>query len=190
MVRNLKSKPGRSGLNRELVLLTIFRVSSRMWIGGLNMMDMVGWLFITDGVWNNIAIFLLRVFVGVCFIIHGLGKLGIVGTGNMAGFVGWLKSLNVPFAGVQARVAMISEIVGGVLITLGLFHRVGCFLLFFTMVVAAIIGHRGGGYLITNSPPGNEYTINLAVVSVALFLLGPGILSLDFLILLKVMTPQ
>ncbi|NIR41547.1 MAG: oxidoreductase, partial [Actinobacteria bacterium] len=41
------------------------------------------------------------------------------------------------------------------------------------------IGHKGGGYLITNDPPGPEYTINLAVICLVFILLGPGAHSLD-----------
>lgn len=48
------------------------------------------------------------------------------------------------------------------------------------MLVAAAVGHKGGGYLITNNPPGNEYAINLAMLMVVLMLLGPGYFSLDF----------
>lgn len=128
---------------------------------------------------TDTAILLLRVFVGVCFIVHGLGKLGLVGPGNMAGFAGWLKSLGLPFPEFQARMAMASEIVGGALITLGLFTRAGCVLCFFVMLVAAGLGHRGGGYLITNNPPGNEYALNLAVICIVMALLGPGLYSLD-----------
>ena len=37
----------------------------------------------------------------------------------------------------------------------------------------------GAGYLITNDPPGAEYTINLAVVCGMFLLIGPGAISLD-----------
>ena len=127
----------------------------------------------------NLALLLVRVFIGVCFVIHGLGKLGLVGTGNMEGFTAWLEELGVPMAGVQARIAMLSEITGGTLLALGLFARPGCLLLIGTMIVAGRIGHRGAGYLITNDPPGAEYTINLAVICFALVLTGPGAYSLD-----------
>lgn len=136
----------------------------------------------TSPLFIDIASLVLRVFIGVCFIVHALGKLGIVGPGNMQGFEGWLKSLGLPFPHIQARMAMLSELVGGAMMTLGLLTRVGSLLCFLTMLVAATIGHKGGGYLITNNPPGNEYTINLAAVLAVIFLMGPGRWSLDFLI--------
>ena len=130
----------------------------------------------------DLALLACRVAIGVCFVIHGLGKLGLVGTGNMQGFVAWLKQLGVPHAEIQARMAMLSEIVGGSLLALGLFARPACLLLVVTMIVAGRIGHRGAGYLITNDPPGAEYTINLAVICACLALIGPGSLSLDAVI--------
>jgi len=141
----------------------------------------LGTLFVQP--WHsNIALFLGRVAIGVCFVIHGLGKLGLVGQGNMQGFVDWLESLGVPFAPIQARMAMLSEITGGSLLALGLLMRPACLLLIFTMIVAGRIGHKGAGYLITNNPPGAEYTINLAVICAVLAMLGPGMISLDYLL--------
>ncbi|NNL84592.1 MAG: DoxX family protein [Myxococcales bacterium] len=127
----------------------------------------------------DVGLLLLRLFIGICFIVHGLGKLGLVGTGDMDGFVAWLDELGVPMPDVQARIAMLLEIVGGVLLTLGLFTRPAAALLIGTMIVAARLGHRGAGYLITNDPPGAEYTINLAVVCGLILLLGPGSVSFD-----------
>ena len=131
---------------------------------------------------EHIGMLLARVAIGGCFVIHGLGKLGLVGTGNMQGFVDWLESLGVPMAPIQARMAMASEITGGSLLALGLFTRPACLLLIFTMIVAGRVGHKGAGYLITNNPPGAEYTINLVVVCGMFFVFGPGAYSLDALL--------
>jgi putative oxidoreductase len=134
---------------------------------------------------EHLALMLGRMAIGGCFVIHGLGKLGLVGTGSMQGFVEFLKGLGVPLPHVphvQARMAMLSEITGGSLLALGLFTRPACLLLIFTMIVAGRLGHKGAGYLITNDPPGAEYTINLAVICAVFFCLGPGGLSLDALL--------
>ena len=130
----------------------------------------------------DLAILVVRLFIGPCFVVHALGKLGVVGTGTMAGFAEWLDSLGVPFAAVQARMAMLSELIGGSLLAVGLFTRPACILLIGTMVVAGRLGHKGAGYLITNDPPGAEYTINLAVICIAVLLIGPGSFSLDRLL--------
>ncbi|MBW2269162.1 MAG: DoxX family protein [Deltaproteobacteria bacterium] len=137
---------------------------------------------LTQTLWPDLALLVGRGFIGICFVTHGLGKLGLVGTGNMQGFVEWLESLDVPLAPVQARIAMLSEIVGGALLALGLYMRPACALLIVTMIVASRLGHKGAGYLITNEPPGAEYTINLAAICFVLLLLGPGSFSLDALL--------
>lgn len=128
------------------------------------------------------ALLLLRVFLGVCFVIHALGKLGLVGPGSMSGFTSWLQSLGFPFPALQARAAMLTELVGGTFIACGLFTRVAALCCLFTMMVAVTVGHKGGGYLITNNPPGNEYALNLSLLMVVVMLLGPGHFSLDFLL--------
>jgi len=135
----------------------------------------------SDGAFD-FAVLIIRLFIGPCFVVHALGKLGVVGNGNMDGFASWLEDLGVPFAAFQARMAMVSELAGGILLTVGLFTRPACLVLMVTMIVAGKLGHRGAGYLITNDPPGAEYTINLAVIAFALFVTGPGTVSLDALI--------
>ncbi len=127
----------------------------------------------------SLALLIFRVAFGLCFVVHGMGKLGLVGPGNMAGFTSWLKALGFPLPALQARVAMLSELGGGALMVLGLGTRVAAFFCLVAMLVAAFTGHKGGGYLITNNPPGNEYALNLAILMLILILLGPGAYSLD-----------
>ena len=127
----------------------------------------------------DVGLLIGRVAIGLCFVVHALGKLGLVGSGSMAGFASWLADLGVPMPAVQARMAMLSELVGGSLLVLGLATRPAATILIVTMLVAGSVGHRGAGYLITNDPPGAEYTINLAVVCAMFLLMGPGAISLD-----------
>ncbi len=145
-------------------------------------MDLGALLTDSNRTLHDLALLIGRGFIGVCFVTHALGKLGLVGTGSMQGFVDWLESLGVPYAPIQARLAMLSELVGGSLLALGFLTRPACALLIGTMIVAGRLGHRGAGYLITNNPPGAEYTINLAAICFVLALLGPGSLSLDALL--------
>ncbi|HEU4429007.1 MAG TPA: DoxX family protein [Myxococcota bacterium] len=127
----------------------------------------------------DLALLIGRLAIGVCFVVHALGKLGLVGTGNMAGFTAWLRDLGVPMPELNARMAMLSELGGGAALALGVLTRPACVVLIGTMLVAGLMGHKGAGYLITNNPPGAEYTINLAVICSMFFLIGPGAYSLD-----------
>ena len=145
-------------------------------------MDLGNLLHGTTPLFLDVALLITRVAIGVCFMIHAFGKLGWVGTGSLDGFASWLADLGVPMPAIQARMAMLSELVGGALLAVGLLTRPAALVLIFTMLVAGIIGHRGAGYLITNDPPGAEYTINLAVVCLLFVLIGPGALSLDALL--------
>lgn len=145
-------------------------------------MDLGPLLHGTNPLLVDLALLITRVAIGVCFMIHAFGKLGIVGNGSLDGFASWLGDLGVPMPALQARMAMLSELVGGGLLALGLATRPACIALIFTMLVAGIVGHRGAGYLITNDPPGAEYTINLAVICLLFLLIGPGDISLDALL--------
>ena len=139
----------------------------------------LGALFGTTPYYTDVALLVGRVAIGVCFMFHAFGKLGWIGTGTLDGFGGWLADLGVPMPQLQARMAMSSELCGGALLALGLATRPACVVLIGTMIVAGALGHRGAGYMITNDPPGAEYTINLAVVCGMFALLGPGAFSMD-----------
>ena len=142
-------------------------------------MDLGALLHGTNPLFMDVALLIGRVSIGICFMIHAFGKLGWVGSGTLDGFASWLADLGVPMPAVQARMAMLSELAGGAMLALGLGTRPAALVLIITMLVAGIVGHRGAGYLITNDPPGGEYTINLAVICLMFLLIGPGAISLD-----------
>lgn len=132
----------------------------------------------------QLALLVMRVALGGCIIVHGLGKLGYHPTnpGGVKAFAGWLADLGMPFPLLNAWTATLIELGGGILFTVGLGTRFVALALTMNMVIAALTGHRGGGYLILNNPPGAEYAINLAILFAVFVLLGPGEFSLDYLL--------
>ncbi|HKK50210.1 MAG TPA: DoxX family protein, partial [Myxococcota bacterium] len=83
-------------------------------------MDLSALIYGTNPLLIDVALLVGRVAIGVCFVIHAFGKLGIVGNGSLDGFASWLADLGVPMPAVQARMAMLSELVGGALLAVGL----------------------------------------------------------------------
>jgi len=124
----------------------------------------------------SVGLLLLRLFVGFGLAAHGFTKF--FGEHGIAGFAGFLKSLGVPSPETMAYVSAGTELVGGVLVAIGLLTRLAAVPLAFNMFVAAFTAHRAS-YFITNTPPKMEYTLNLDAVFLALMFTGPGRYSLD-----------
>lgn len=91
-------------------------------------------------------------------------------------FIGTVKALDVPLPIIAAWAAVLAELVGGVLIAVGLFTRPAALFLGVTMAVAAFQQHA--------ADPFKEKEVALAygVVSLALIFSGPGRFSIDALI--------
>ncbi len=130
----------------------------------------------------HFALFVVRVTLGLCIVVHGLGKLGFLKSNpaGVKGFAGWLESMGLPYPRLNAWAATLTEFLGGIFFALGLGTRFVAFALTINMIVAITKGHKGGGYLILNNPPGAEYAINLAVLFGMFVLIGPGAFSLDY----------
>lgn len=129
----------------------------------------------------QLALLIVRVALGVCIIVHGLGKLGFLKSNpaGVKGFAGWLESMGLPYPRLNAWAATLTEFLGGILFTVGLGTRFVALALTINMFVATVKGHKGGGYLIINNPPGAEYAINLTILFGMFVLVGPGAFSLD-----------
>ncbi|KGN36233.1 DoxX family protein [Knoellia subterranea] len=121
----------------------------------------------------DIASLVLRLALGPMLIAHGLNKV----RGGLSGTAGWFESLGLKPGWLHARVAAATEIGAGVLVTLGLLNGLGAMAFVGLMTVAALTDHRGKGYFIFKG--GNEYVILVAIVAVALAVVGPGRWSLD-----------
>jgi putative oxidoreductase len=103
---------------------------------------------------------------------------------NIDGVVSFFRELNIPYPAVGAYLAAIFETLGVILLVLGLFTRLISIPLMFMMIVAIITVHWVNGY-----PAGNNgFQIPLMYFSMllALFILGPGKVSLDGLIKRKI----
>ena len=114
---------------------------------------------------------LLRVSLGIIFLAHSAYLKVMVFT--IPGTVGFFESLGLP--GVAAYATIAAEVVGGVLLILGVAVRPTAAVLT-AVALGATWAHLGAGWLFTNEGGGFEYPLFLAVASAVQFLLGPGAL--------------
>ena len=83
---------------------------------------------------------ILRVWLGIAFIAHGLP--GIFNADYMAGHTGMMELYNIPMPAVTAYLSKGGELLSGVLLLLGLFTRVGAVIVIVNMFVATFFAMR------------------------------------------------
>lgn len=120
----------------------------------------------------------LRLALGVIFIAHGAQK--VLGSYGGPGFEKFI-SFPPPFGFMRPgwlwmAAAALSELIGGVLILIGLLTRVGAFFLACVMLTA-IVGVHWGAFFANNR--GFEYPLALLAMSLALLISGGGMASVD-----------
>ncbi|MFD1775028.1 DoxX family protein [Paenibacillus rhizophilus] len=122
---------------------------------------------------KNTVTILMRVVLGVLFLAHGISKLQM-GLGNVAG---WFESIGVP--GFLAYVVAAVELIGGVMLILGLFTRYVSVVLIAVLVGAVFTAKLSAGLLGNGQSAG--YELDLAFILIALYLAVAGRtgLSLD-----------
>lgn len=122
------------------------------------------------------GITLLRVVVGIVFLMHGGQKLFVLGFGAVAGFLG---QLGIPAPMLAAVVVTAVEFLGGLALLLGLCARWAAIPLAINMLVAILTVHLRAGFFL---PDGYEFALTLLAANVALALLGSGEASVDRLL--------
>jgi putative oxidoreductase len=116
------------------------------------------------------AALLLRVSMGVLFLLHGVYLKVFVFT--MAGTSQYFGSLGLP--DWFAWVVMAYETIGGLALILGVYARWVALFLGVHLLVVAYLGHAANGWLFSNKGGGYEYPVFWALVCFALTLLGDG----------------
>ena len=124
--------------------------------------------------YNHTALLLLRLGIGAMMICHGYPKLagGPEKWAKLGGAMSAFGLHDIPsFWGFMAAFA---EAVGGLLFLLGFFFRPATLLLLITMIVAAAKHISGGDGIM-----GASHAIELAILFLAMFIIGPGRYSID-----------
>ena len=129
----------------------------------------------------DIALFALRVVVGLFFAGHGAQKLfGAFGGHGLAGTGAFFESLGMRPGRRNAIAAGGAELAAGVLLVLGLLTPLAATLIIAVMTVAIITVHGKAGPWVTEG--GYEYNAVLIAIAFALAGAGPGDASLDALL--------
>ena len=127
----------------------------------------------------GLAPLVVRLIVGFIMAAHGLQKL----VQGPAGFGQVLAGLGVPLPVVMGYVVTLVELVGGILLILGLLSRLAAALLTINLIVAISLVKVNVG-LIAPPQSGAGAELDLALIAgfLVVLLMGPGGLSLDYLL--------
>ena len=114
----------------------------------------------------------LRVTLGVVFLVHGYQKLFTFGFHGVAGM---FSHMGIPLPAFFAVVITLIEFVGGLLLIVGVATRVAAAFIAMDMFGAILLVHLKHGFF---SPGGVELPLTLLAAAVCLTLAGGGALSL------------
>jgi len=124
-------------------------------------------------IWTDRGLLLMRLALGLIFVMHGGQKLFVMGH---AGVTGFMASLGLPVPAISAALLITVEFVGGLALLAGVFTRGTALLIAANMLVATVTVHLANGFFL---PAGYEFTVTLMLTSLALMMTGPGAYSVD-----------
>ena len=119
------------------------------------------------------GITILRVVVGIVFLVHGGQKVFVYG---FAGVQGAFGHMGIPMPAIAGPFIALLELVGGIALVVGILTRWFAILFAIEMLVAILKIHLRGGFFM---PSGIEFALTLLAASVALAMSGPGAVSVD-----------
>jgi putative oxidoreductase len=125
----------------------------------------------------DLGLLILRVFVSMVVIAHGLQKFGFLGGYGIAGTAGWLEGIGFAPGKFWVWIVAIAEVGGGTLTILGLGGPIGPGILAADLAVAAIGFHAPNGFWNANN--GWSWVSVIMAAALTLALTGFGAWSLD-----------
>ncbi len=129
----------------------------------------------------DLALLIIRVDLGITFILHGGQKLfGWYGGSGIKGTTDVMNRFGVAHPTHLAWMAALSEFVGGLLVLIGLLTPVAAAFIISTMLTAINKMHFRNGFFNTNR--GYEFNLALSTLGLALILEGAGTISIDHLL--------
>jgi putative oxidoreductase len=129
------------------------------------------WLYSEDNI--ALGLLVLRVGIGIAFVIHGFPKVFM---GGAVGLAKGLAAAGIPGGVVAAYLAGGAEFFGGIALILGLLTRPTTAVMAFTMLIALIFHLNKGDKFMAYS-----HALESGILFLSLFIAGPGKFSLDYL---------
>ena len=124
---------------------------------------------------HDVQLLLFRIILVIGFYSPAMMKVK-----NLEGVAEWFGSMSYPFPMVSAILAMTTEVLGIVLLTLGLGTRVIALPMMFVMVAAIFTTHISNGFAAGDN--GFEIPLYYFLMLFALVVYGSGKYSLDYLL--------
>jgi len=111
----------------------------------------------------------VRIIAGIAFILHGLPKFE-----NLQGTQGFFASVGIP-ADLALLIGLL-EVIGGVLLIVGLLTRITSILFTMEMICTVLIVKADNSFM---GQGGFEVDLLLMFISISLLLSGPGRVSIE-----------
>lgn len=124
---------------------------------------------------SNIVSLIMRVVLGIIFVFHGVDKFQM----GLSNVEAWFSSMGIP--GFLAYVVAVIELVGGIMLIVGLFTRYVSVLLVVILIGAIVTAKLSAGLLGNGNMAGYELDLGFILVLLHL-IIAESPLSIDRLI--------
>ncbi|MEW6671631.1 MAG: DoxX family protein [Thermodesulfobacteriota bacterium] len=119
----------------------------------------------------DVGLLVLRIGIGIAFVLHGYPKLFL---GGAAGLAKGLAAAGIPGGIAAAYLAAMAEFFGGIALIFGVLFRPVTVVMAFTMLVALTFHlNKGDGFV------KYSHALESAILFISLIFIGPGKFSLD-----------